>query len=1055
MSLMNHGKQNKLRRRRAIYRPALEALEDRCLLAAALALDINTNTLGSYMSNFTNVNGTLFFVAGTPSPQSGGAPIDLELWKSDGTTEGTMRVKDINPGSASAFNPDLLNQLANVNGTLFFTAFEPTTGRELWKSDGTPEGTVLVRDIRPGPASMIFRELTNINGTLFFQGDPTSIDRELWKSDGTADGTVLVRDINPGPNPSDAGGFTEMNGLCYFVAFNPAAGRELWKSDGTTAGTVLVKDITPGVANSVIASLINVNGTLFFTAGRQTSFDPFQEDVALWKSDGTAAGTVEVKNVADFRFSRNSVITEMTNLNGTLFFSGGTRHPSPGQPTVDSELWMSDGTRDGTVRVRDINPDSSSSPSNLVNVNGVLLFSANDGIHGAELWRSDGTAEGTQLVKDIRPGTAAGFAPLFSVMPQIVNGRVFFGANDGISGTELWQSDGTAAGTFLVKDVAPGSSGTFLASTDTGRPPVFVTLGDRLAFGANDGFHGFELWRSDGTADGTVMVKDINTQMAVSAPQFLTNVNGTLFFSAENTSSGRELWKSVMTPDGPLTVLVKDIQPGAIGSSPRELTNVNGTLFFAASTPGRGVELWKSDGTAEGTVQVRDLSTPSDFSVAWGLKNVNGRLFFAASTPQHGIELWTSDGTSAGTRLVRDIRLGSASAFREPSAPFTEVNGFLFFVADNGTHGEELWRTDGTELGTMLVKDIRSGTTGAVPRDLTEVNGRLLFSAETPEAGRELWRSDGTTEGTVLVKDIWPGPGRSIETLGGPSKFTNVNGTLFFSASAPDTGAELWKSDGTAEGTHLVKDTNPGVGGISISSAVNVNGSLFFAASAPGVGIELWKSDGTEEGTLLVKDIAPFESSRPSNLTNVNGILFFVAGGAAFSNRELWRSDGTDAGTFEVQDIRPGSASSFPDELTLANDVLLFVANDGIHGTELWFLPLDQEDPEDSGGDPGVPMTSLAPVALPPSDVPDTPDAWLSARSEEPIPAVEPDPNSRDAFFQWLSNTASADALLVPQDPRAKPAPLAVKPRGLRLAANRVGQRAFGELGGELETPTG
>ncbi|MCI0459687.1 MAG: hypothetical protein L0Z62_22275 [Gemmataceae bacterium] len=133
-------------------------------------------------------------------------------------------VKDIWPGGSS--DPGIL---ADVNGTLFFTADDGVRGRELWKSDGTEAGTVLVKDLLPGSASSPLSNLTNVNGTLYFTFDDGVHGRELWRSDGTEAGTVLVSDIFSGPNGSEPGGLTNVNGTLFFTADDGVHGRELWR----------------------------------------------------------------------------------------------------------------------------------------------------------------------------------------------------------------------------------------------------------------------------------------------------------------------------------------------------------------------------------------------------------------------------------------------------------------------------------------------------------------------------------------------------------------------------------------------------------------------------------------------------------------------------------------------------------------------------------------------------------------------------------------------------------------------------------------------------------
>ncbi|NCS18482.1 MAG: hyalin, partial [Microcystis aeruginosa G13-12] len=145
-----------------------------------------------------------------------------------------------------------------------------------------------------------------------------------------------------------------------------------------------------------------------------------------------------------------------------------------------------------------------------------------------------------------------------------------------------WKSDGTAAGTVLVKDIRPGSSNSY--------PRNLTAVGNTLFFNANDGVNGEELWKSDGTATGTVLLKDILPGVSRSFPVSLTAVGSTLFFGANHGVNGRELWKSDGTAAG--TVLVKDIRPGSLGSYPDYLTAVGNTLYFTADDGVNGAELW-------------------------------------------------------------------------------------------------------------------------------------------------------------------------------------------------------------------------------------------------------------------------------------------------------------------------------------------------------------------------------------------------------------------------------------------------------------------------------
>jgi ELWxxDGT repeat protein len=305
--------------------------------------------------------------------------------------------------------------------------------------------------------------------------------------------------------------------------------------------------------------------------------------------------------------------------------------------------------------------------------------------------------------------------------------------------------------------------------------------------------------------------------------------------------------------------------------------------------------------------------------------------------------------------MIKDIRSGSAQSWPHP---LTNANGTLFFTADDGTHDDELWKSDGTAAGTTMVKDINpDGSSQDSDASMINVGGTLFFSANDGVAhNEELWKTDGTEAGTTLVKDIWPDMGPGAESSS-PGQLTNVDSTLFFAAQDGTRGRELWKSDGTAAGTTLVKNIDRGSGDSWPWDLTNVDGTLFFRANDLSHGEELWKSDGTEGGTRLVEDIAPSARSNPDELTNVDGTAFFSADDGAHG-RELWQSDGTAAGTRMVEDIRtrteqqcgflqcvevPGSSA--PSDLTNVNGALFFSANDGCHGSELWKAVKDSAAP--------------------------------------------------------------------------------------------------------------
>jgi len=432
----------------------------------------------------------------------------------------------------------------------------------------------------------------------------------------------------------------------------------------------------------------------------------------------------------------------------------------------------------------------------------------------------------------------------------------------------------------MVKDIHASGSSYSESSDDV----TALVIGETLFFSADDGSHGRELWKSDGTEAGTVLIKDIYTGSTGSSPANFKVIDGTLYFVATHASSGKELWKSDGTESG--TVLVKDINTSG-NASPGNLTVLGSHIYFSAYRSSDGRELWKSDGTSEGTTRVKEIyADGSSLNTNCYLMALNNALYFQANDNINGIELWTSDGTPEGTVILKDIKTGASSS---NPAFLTAVGSTLYFAAEESTHGREIWRSDGTESGTTLVKDIRSGTGASMPYDLTSVNGQLYFWANDYVLGDELYISDGTADGTGMVKDIRSGSGSSHGAYSGQQDRPIVfNNKLYF-----------WANNGTN-------------------------------------GDELWMSDGTESGTAMVKDInASSSSALPFYLCEL-GSRFFFAATDADHGRELWSSDGTNTGTLRVSDINSGTGSAYPVDLIAMGNALYFWASDGTNGVELW-----------------------------------------------------------------------------------------------------------------------
>ncbi|NOK38759.1 HYR domain-containing protein, partial [Corallococcus exercitus] len=362
---------------------------------------------------------------------------------------------------------------------------------------------------------------------------------------------------------------------------------------------------------------------------------------------------------------------------------------------------------------------------------------------------------------------------------------------------------------------------------------------------------------------------------------------------------------------------------------------LNGRLYFLAVLPGASGalihDLWVTDGTAAGTRSVQEELLPPDTHVdPASLRATPHRLFFTASSPGMGRELWTSDGTREGTHVTRELNPGRLDGVGYQAPVFVIGESVLFSSAGMGETEFDLWKSDGTEAGTVPVKDIFPGIHSSRPGNFVRVNDTIFFVAEGPE-GMELWRTDGTGAGTALVRDIRPGTGHSV-----PLQLTAVGGTLYFTAEDGQHGRSLWKSDGTEAGTVMVAEFVPSGGTPNLHHFTALGNTLLFLVSGTSSGVELWRTDGTEGGTLPVKTLPRGILDGPPGVTLVPvGPRAFLVGQGGGSGDSLWVTDGTAAGTVRIP--RPTeSGLETVRGFTPFEGGLAFIVTTALGASELW-----------------------------------------------------------------------------------------------------------------------
>lgn len=822
------------------------------------------------------------------------------------------------------------------NGIVLFSAKDAEHGRELWRSDGSPNGTELLLEFAPGPLDGIpagSLMLPLAGRVLGFASDAQG--GFLWSSDGSRAGTSIVARI-AWPIGLAQGSWAADAQRLFWVGYDQVHGAELWSSDGTSAGTGLVLDFAPGNASAFPSVAANfsmrvIAGSLWYAASDgNTGYE-------LCRSDGTAAGTRRVAELAPGPADGNPRLF-VPFRNGVAFLG-----PSSLEPGARS-LWFSDGSASGTREVAGWSVGSFFE-GEMLELNGRLLYSGFSHGYGMELFVSDGTAAGTHMILDLNPGIAASSPSQFIAHAGIA----YFTAYDAHAGRELWRSDGTAPGTWRVADLLPGTS--------SGSPHELLVAGGALWFAAG-GNVGIELWTSDGSATGTRVVADLRSGAASSSPSQLRRIGQELWFAADDGVHGSEPHRSDGSAAG--TRLVADLAQNRFGSDPGPALITGMRAVFHATTPTTGrephgtdgatVALWRdvAAGSAWSTdalfelrgdealwalgsrIFTTDLQLGQERTVvtatATGMARLGGRVAYGA-----GLALWVSDGTPTGTTLVRSFA-GSAFYPRGPHAMRSFGDRVLFLASEGAlSPNSGLWISDGTPAGTRLLVTAAVHLAGSARVECV-IDGSRVFALVTSNGSRQLHVSDGVTTTLLANHASTRNPERGIAALPG--------GVLFAGSDATH-GEEPWFSDGSPTGTSLLVDLAPGGPGSAPDWFTAVGGLVYVAADDGTHGAELFVTDGSAGGTRLVRDVAAGRAaSSPAELLAVGdgGIvcrMFEPSSGA-----EAWFSDGSSAGTRLIRDLAPGARSSRPGSFARLGTRLLWSADDGEHGREPFVMPI-------------------------------------------------------------------------------------------------------------------
>ena len=629
---------------------------------------------------------------------------DCEPWVSDGTARGSRMLRDIGPGEATAYPGGFVA----AGDLVYFTAFNDRGSRLLWKTDGTPQGTRIVRG--PGSHWLGKVEILGVVGArLYFAANDGEHGVELWRTDGSQDSTALVADLSPGAAGTYfVGGAQSLgSGLIftawpsgekdtvlfrtrgtadstvrlastgfrgqilsaagdrvYFVGFVPGEEEqaELGVTDGTVAGT-RVLDLAHPIASSDPHQLIAGSRGLVFLAADS------EQGVDLWRSGGHSGDTEPLGDIVP----------------GYNYSEGMRLAPGSGGAFYFTYEEQRIGWTDGQT-VRDLLPPHTLAfPNGFVDLDDRTVFLAPRPISETEwqpwVWSSDGTPEGTTPVSVADHVTSSFYtdfrlhaarAPLSGDMRYLVQKVPSFPEHL----SNLSEADGTAAGTHALARI-PARRYEYIFEMTAAGPSTFVS------FWSNSSV---SLWASDGTAEGTRKVYAAAGPFTLSFIEELTAAGQQAFFLGDDFEYGRELWASDGTLEG--TRRVVDLAPGAASSSPSDVAAFGDRVLFSADDGEHGRELWVSDGTAEGT-HLLEIQPGPRGSYPQAFRVIGDQVVFAADDGVHGLEPWVTDGTPEGTRLAADVMAGPRS-----SGPrnFEAFGGELFFNAGRLQEGYELWK---------------------------------------------------------------------------------------------------------------------------------------------------------------------------------------------------------------------------------------------------------------------------------------------------------------------------------------------------------------------------
>lgn len=598
-------------------------------------------TFYSHQSRYLSFIILVLFVTSTIPNFQNVLPVQAET---DRSPSQPYLVKDLYPGENSEISRPWGG--ITINNIHYFSATNPEGGYDLWKTDGSNEGTILLQANILPEAGKCFGEGKDF---LIFTGEDSEHGTELWLSDGSSDGTHLLIDINPGPGSSSPYNLTKVGNKVFFIANDGTHGNELWTTDGTVKGTNMVIDADPdwnGLGENGEIELVAYGNQVIYTSVPY-KFTEGNDSLKIWHSDGTPENTAPFFSVtpnyqSEYSFLYGSNYIELIPFNGKIYFTISIDVNGP-------RLWYTDGTPEGTHGINIYSYDGSgeiyypTSLEDLTTAGDNLFFkTTTDTIWNVKAKNNDVVWAGSPYCLDpvhyqskCKYGSLVGFT----------NGNVLYDVDRGdTKGTRWWMLDG---GYNRYWEVCPDCKYSL-------NYPSSITWQGRTYYSAlntdPDHDHGTELWVTDGTENGTFEFSDINQGSGSSNPGNFVSAGRFLYFSADDGVHGDELW-AIKSP----TVVSTNFSSGA----PNSFFSIQGN-GFPNNSP----------------IQV-DLSGTSFKTEKTVLSDENGNVSFILNTVHmpagvYTITLYYQSIQQSSINQAREPLTASLSITIDPSAPLRD-----------------------------------------------------------------------------------------------------------------------------------------------------------------------------------------------------------------------------------------------------------------------------------------------------------------------------------------------------------------------------------------------